>query len=88
MRALVFDGRPDIRTFVVWVRVGTVGRAWPCVNPSFYAVGPLLGHADPGSIARYAHLADEHDRWTAGRIPRIVGVAMTAGRKREADHGE
>ncbi len=53
-----------------------------------YTVGRLLGHADTGSTERYAHLADEHVREAAGRISGIVGGALTAGRKREADHGE
>ena len=53
-----------------------------------YTVGRLLGHADTGSTERYAHLADGHVREAAGRISGIVGNALTAGRKREADHGE
>ena len=53
-----------------------------------YTVGRLLGHADTGSTERYAHLADEHVREAAGRISGIVGGALTAGWKREANHGE
>ncbi len=53
-----------------------------------YTVGRLLGHADIGSTERYAHLADGHVREAAGRISGIVGGAMAAGRKREADRGE
>ncbi len=34
-----------------------------------YTVGRLLGHADTASTERYAHLADEHFREAAGRIP-------------------
>ena len=42
-----------------------------------YTVGRLLGHTDPTSTERYAHLADEHVREAAGRTSGIVHSAMT-----------
>ncbi len=48
-----------------------------------YTVGRVLGHADTGSTARYAHLADHHVRAAAGKIGRIVNAAMRGTRTGE-----
>ena len=50
-------------------------------------IGALLGHKQPATTARYAHLADDPLRRAAARIGDEIGAAMsTAGRKSNLGH--
>lgn len=42
-------------------------------------VGKLLGHRDPSTTARYAHIADDPAKAAVGRITAVIGPAMSKG---------
>jgi integrase len=42
-------------------------------------VGRLLGHRDPNTTARYAHIADDPAKAAADRITAVIGPTMSRG---------
>jgi integrase len=72
-------GLPDLRLHDLRHSFASVGAAG---GESLYVVGKLLGHSQPATTARYAHLADDPMRAAADRISGTI-AAHLAGRSGE-----
>jgi hypothetical protein len=52
-------------------------------HQSLVVIGKLLGHSQPATTARYAHLADDPVRAASEAVGKYIASAMESGRKGE-----
>ena len=69
-------GLGDVRLHDLRHSFASAGAA---AGDSLLMIGKLLGHRDPKTTARYAHLADNPLKAAADRISSSIAAGMTAG---------